>query len=417
MRKGKGLWLAALVAVLAVLAGCGGAPETGSVILDLSAAEGVRAAFLPAQIMIVTQYRVALAGPSTWGPNVVTGTTTIDKLLPGEYAISVSGLNVDGIEIASAAENATVTIGGQTSVAVVVQELAGTGDHSGTLHWQPDVLSAPIVSGKVKDSAGVSTDLVWIQDNVLCVGTTGQLDIPVGWYTVILQVYDDLVACGGLASAMRIVKDVTTVWETTATVNTAVGGFELSFSADLGDPLVLNTDTPEGSVEVLATGSKTIALTSPDTFTAVWYVNGAVALVDSPTFTLDGAGYDPSVYYQVSAVAFSADGKHANSMQWNVVITSTPPPAAYNDGDLVVRWSVGAEHVGATYNYEIDHGGMPRDAEGSGTLVNGANEFVITGLLPDNDFRVCLRVDGIWYYAANLTIPQVGGTIADFGGL
>jgi hypothetical protein len=124
---------------------------------------------------------------------------------------------------------------------------------------------------------------------------------------------------------------------------------------------------------------------------------------------------DPDAYFQVSAVAFSVDGKHANDMQWNVVQTTTPPPPTYGDGDLVIRWSVPAGLAGTTYAYEVDHNSPPREAEGSGTLVAGPNQIVISGLPAASNYRTCLEVNGVWHYFINQVVPKVGGTVVDYG--
>lgn len=320
--------------IILSLTGCGSPePRTGSIAFRV-ASEGAKS-ILPPISMTVTRYVVEGAGPggATFGPQELTGDTTVADFLPGEWTFTVHGLNAAGDDIGSGTAIANVVVGQTASCAIVVYEYtAATGGMSITLAWEPDIVGDPVWTGVLSRNS-VDENLTFNIDALNCTATTEKNFMTPGWYALVTKLYDaptgldgSQVFSTGAATAVRIA----TARQTVGTVNVhAVQGFgniSFDFSLDFNDPLTLTPSDPFGPISMHSGNSKTFTISANKTSAFAWYLDGQLLDVGS-SFTLAADSMLDGQNYRLDVLGFSADGKSGGSGTWIVQRTSMPDEA------------------------------------------------------------------------------------------
>jgi hypothetical protein len=414
--------MGAIIALMFI--GCGAATGELEVKLDNTIREKT---ILPAQSMEVTQYEITITGPDNIDPFIVTESTTVPGLYPGQYTVLVKGLNAAGTAIGEGSEVVDVAVGTVSSCTVIIEEyLTPDGSISGLLGWQPDIINNPVVTGYVKDSAGTQTDLTFTLDLPNCEATTSLSPMSVGFYTLVNQVYDDVVAddslsCG-FADVIRVVAGQDTPYNVNLTANQATGQIEIMFDNQIVDPLALTFDTAPGTFDVMNTETVTINLTDAEgtAHTTAWYVNGSQEAFDVDTFSIDGSTYTVGSTYRLDCIVFTTDGSRAGSASWEFTVIDLPPylfnilwtPTAGIDYTIfVVDNSIGTNALEIT-----DNSGDVEISDGQ--LSDGDYYFKIRG--EDAAGIVEFEVYEETQTLSNATVynlPNDYGTQVDFGSL
>jgi hypothetical protein len=321
----------AVVIIAALLSSCGlGQKSMGSVTLSIGF-QGQRS-ILPPISMDVTQYDVSAAGPggATWGPDTITGTITIDRLVPGSWLFLVVGKNAAGDAIGAGTGSVDVIIGQDADLNITVHEYAGDGSFALDLSWEPDIVASPSWVGSLKDFANVTTDLAFTMDEVLCTATTAASPLHAGYFTLLTLLYDDPsgvmdgteVLSTGAAEVVRIAQGRTTHGDLDLHCVQGYGQISLTLDLDFNDPLILTPTPALGSVTVYNGEANSFAISADVACTTVWYLRGQAIHVGA-TLNLDASAMELAEAYRLDAISFSTDGKRAASGTWTVTRDNT----------------------------------------------------------------------------------------------
>ena len=329
-------WAAlALVAVLLLgLVGCGGLVErpvsTGSVLLALDNRQAK--SLLPPISMDVVEYLVSALGPSgdTYGPELLSGNTLIEELVPGTWSFSVIGRNAAHNDIGAGSGAAAVVIGQTAICSIVVAEYESPdGSFLLQLAWEPDIVDHPSWTGSLKDSADETTAMAFSVNEVACTAQSLAEPLHVGWYTMIVKLFDapngpgSEVLSTGAACAVRIAADRQTHGDLFLHAVQGFGMIDLRLDLDFHDPLVLSPNVPFGNAAVYASGDYAFSVTADETCTAVYYLRGQQVATGS--YILNAGDLIMDETYRLDVVAFNVDGSRAASGSWNVRHEQFPP--------------------------------------------------------------------------------------------
>lgn len=395
--------LALLFLIIGALFACNTAvDDTGSI--ELSIDNNVAKMIGPPISMEAVEYEITVTGP-TPSVTVVTESAVISGLMPGDYDITVVGKNAAGDAIGEGSALAVaVAIGNTVQVDISVTEyIAIKGSLSGIVEWEPDILADPDVTGYLKDSAGVQTDLTFLVSTVDCDAPMMQGDLDVGYYTMVNQLWDGADLSAGFAEIVRIVSNRETTYTKTLYANQCYGYMEILISADLNDPLVLDFDVPLEPLDLYAGESKTFSLTSVDEagYTATWYLDGEQVAFDVDSYSVDSSVYLWDTTHRLDCLVFSADGSRANSAGWVFDVIEEQP-------ELPVIVTFDCSVAG---NYLLDLyaivDGETINIDGTGQAVAGRNEITVTDIVP-GEYQIAAvgpSTGGFVYFD-----PDTGGT-------
>lgn len=372
----KGIFV---LAILALLAGCGSFQRGGDVLLEVQFNDSRSLSILPPYDMAVVEYVVTGSGPSgsTWS-DTITGNTLIGGLLPGEWTFTAVGRNAAHVALASGTGTVMVIIGTAATCHIDVNEYTTPdGSFSLDLTWEPDIVLDPIWTGSLKNKTAVVTPLVFATDEEACTSTTAVNPLAVGWYTLIVRLWDapsglngSEVLSTGAAQAVRIAAGQLTHGDLALHAVQGYGSLSVDIDLNMGDPLILNPSVPFGDSITLYNGqSKAFSLTADEGCTTVYYLRGTQVGVDS--YTVVAADLTPGEEYRLDAVAFNADGSRAASGTWKVThvdldpdlmkIAGTTNNSDQNDiriavlkaSDLSMVASVRGSTTSFTYSFEM----------------------------------------------------------------
>lgn len=273
---------------LALLVGCDpsslGQQEYGSLEVSFDGLVS-RDMYTPDINMAVDHYVLSGQGPdsSTFSNIYSDGTepVTLPSLKMGEWNILVTAYNQDGQGQAIGEGSATVTIqGGKTTKAsITIEEYDGTGTFDFTVSWPVGELSSPRVTLVLSKLNSTSSQTFEAEiDTATGIATYTNDSMPVGSYSLLVNLYDGDIQYPGRAHTVRIVKDQCT--KGTFTYDTSAldheGGLQVSIVNGIEDPFVV---TLARSAEQIAEGSAiTVTATTnpPVTCTYAWYVDGTL---------------------------------------------------------------------------------------------------------------------------------------------
>jgi uncharacterized Zn-binding protein involved in type VI secretion len=233
--------------------------------------------------MAVDHYVLSGQGPESSGFADVssdgTEPVTIPSLRIGDWTISVTAYNQDDQAIGEGSSSVTIQGGKTTNASIAIEEYDGTGTFDFTVSWPVGELSDPRVVLKLTklDSATTQTFEAEV-DTATGIATYSNASLPVGSYSLLLELYDGDTQYPGSAHAVRIVKNQVT--EGTFAYDSSAlnheGGLQVSIVNGIEDPFVV---TLSRSAEQIAEGRAitVTATTNPAVAcTYAWYVDGTL---------------------------------------------------------------------------------------------------------------------------------------------
>jgi len=307
------------------LSGCN-LPDTGIAAhegaLKISIGTGASADMniLPDISMDPATYQITGAGPAgaVFETSTTGGDTFINSLAIGEWLISVTALNAEGIQIGYGESTVIIEGSTQASVTIDVRPFTGTGTLSLSVTWPDAEVTNPGLKALLTDSAGVTQTLIFNMG-------TGTADysgtgIDAGYYTLSLQLTEGEDVLAGKVDTVRIVKDAETVGTYSFNdLNHPTGDVSIAVTVDLDAPLEV---TITGAVDILSYGTDMtvqmlIANMGSDIINYNWYLNGGfIGSGESITFGMDLR----SGTYRLDGVAMSADGERSGSAVYNFTV-------------------------------------------------------------------------------------------------
>ena len=216
---------------------------------------------------------------------------------------------------------AAVVTGQQTSLAITVTPLPGTGTLDLDVTWTAADVQTSSIDAQLLPSTGSAIPLAF----TLGTGSASCLKtgIASGYYTLTLKLLDNGVLVMGAVEVVRIVTGQTTygLFDFTQ-VNKGTGGIVVSITPLKGDPIAV---AMPGQAATLAPGaSMTVTATVPTSVgnvTYVWYLNGepkATGSSASPSFTVGSTL--ASGFYRLDVTSFTADGQRAGAASHSFTI-------------------------------------------------------------------------------------------------
>lgn len=263
-----------------------------------------RSFYGPQVNMTVDHYIITGSGPeaATFTPVTADGVAsqTISDLVAGDWTITVTAYNADDIAIGSGSEQVTITAAHTTATTIRVEEYDGNGTLSFTVAWPlASALSDPHVTLELtRNGSSTSSPLVATVDAATCTATYSDA-LPVGSYSLAVNLTDGAVSYNGPTHTIRIVKDVTTsgtyTFDTLSTTPTE-GSLRVSVTDGIEDPFVV---TLSRSAEQVEEGRYTkFMATVPDSVDCAfaWYVDG-VKLPDTGSIVYIGGNLAIGYHY------------------------------------------------------------------------------------------------------------------------
>ena len=293
---------------------------TGSLYVSLTNNINTRTLAPPIDMTAAT-YTVTGTGPngasftatSTGDPVTKTG------LVVGIWTIAVSASNSTADSIGFGSADATVTTGATTDVTVNVIPISGTGTLDLAASWPAADVPLPTIAASLTPVLGAVQPLTFVISGATASYTNAS--VPNGYYTLAFSLLSNGVKVGGAAETVRIVTGQTTSGTYAFTnVNNPGGTLTVTINTNLQNPLLVD----------LAGGQATMSEGSTQTITAsvsnysgslvyAWYVNGAVQSAATTSSFTFGSGIGTG-YYQIDAVAYTADGTQAGSATQSVQV-------------------------------------------------------------------------------------------------
>jgi hypothetical protein len=202
---------AALITIIFIIISCTALdPDLGSIILNVDPGSQI-GTVLPDIDMTPVQYDFHGEGPNSSSFNVSDDQLPVFQsgLEYGEWSISVNAKNKDGIIIAQGIQSATIRFGEVTTLQIPVQPVIGYGTLNVTILWNETEIETPSLQGQLIFSSGAPVDLSFIVNNpgqAECV----QENIPTGYHTMRIQLFDNDEHVAGAVEVVRIVSNQTT---------------------------------------------------------------------------------------------------------------------------------------------------------------------------------------------------------------
>ena len=301
--------------------------KTGTVRLQFNTS--MAQSILPPISMDVVEYLVSGAGPqgSTYGPELFTGSATIEDLLPGSWSWTVVGRNAAHNDIGEGSGACSVVIG-QTAVCniTVAEYESPDGSFLLDLAWEPDIVRAPVWTGSLKDYAAAVTDLAFTVNEAACTAQSLADPLHVGWYAMVVQLFDaptgidgSEVLSTGAAAAVRIAAGRQTHGDLFLHAVQGFGRVDLQITPDFHDELALTPSVPFGDVALYLEVPMAFSVTADETCTAIYYLRGQQVGVDG--FTALAENQLEGEAYRLDVVAFNTDGSRAASGTWRLTNT------------------------------------------------------------------------------------------------
>ena len=317
-----------IILLAALLASCNmagmfnsGHPSTGGAIafqVNASAAK----ILLPSLDMVIASYTYAGTGPSgaTFSSNGTATSYTASNLVQGSWSVTVNGLNAAGTVIDTGTASVSVVTGQTATVTIIVAPIVGNGTLTVNLTWPASLVSIPQITASLTSTAGVVTPLPFSAPANGTSTYTGT--VANGYYTLIIQLFDNGQLVMGSVEIARIVTGQTTTGTYNYTsINVGKGSIIVNITPAITNPIPV---TVTGAIATVATGTPmnlSASVPAGNTVTYVWYVNGASVGIGA-TFALNTATSPLSVgSYRVDCVAFSTNGQNGGDSTFFMNVT------------------------------------------------------------------------------------------------
>ena len=279
---------------------------------------------LPPISMDTASYTVTGDGPNgaSFSQSTSGDPVTVEGLTFGTWTVTVNALNADGTLIGQGQAVATVSIGQNTTLAITVIPLGGTGDLDLSVTWTAS-LQNPSIRASLVPPSGPSIGL-----NFAVSGNQASYSgssIAGGYYTLTLQLLEGSFPVMGAVEVVRIVSGQTTSGAYDFS-NVNMGTVEVNITPAMANPILVGiSDVPS----TVAVGTSVTATASVSDGTAnvvyVWYLNG-VSQGTEPSCTF-GSNLNTG-YYRLDVTAFTADGMRAGSATASFQVIKAPANVA-----------------------------------------------------------------------------------------
>lgn len=387
MRKGS-MVLVCLLAIPLFLLGCGLTQRTtGTLVINVSTADGKT--LQPSLSMTPATYAISGNGPngSTFTTSSTTNLTEVPGLAPGEWQIGVDANNNGGTQIGHGDATALIRVGTKEAVSVTVGPLSGTGILSLTTTWPAADTQSPEVRASLATDASATPRALAFTIGQAGTATFSASDVPTGYHTLSLQIWDGNTMLVGVVEIVRIIKDQATNGSFTfaSTKKPAPGAGGISIDPQMSNPIAV---TLSGQQDALVQGSTmTLQASVPAGLSGVsyvWYLDG-VQVGTGSSLTL-GAGLALG-NYRVDVTAYTANRASAGSAThaFSVIAASTKVALAWDantEADLA-GYKVYRGYASGQYQLLADAG--------------NATSYTATGLDPAQTYYFALTaydVDG-----------------------
>lgn len=201
--------------------------------------------------LAVSTYDISGTGPngaefSALG--ITTDTYVLENLVPGDWTVTATGKNVDGISIVQSAPTAISLNSETNSLALTLLPITGNGTFSLDLSWPADLIGVPTISGVLTPDVGVPIPLDFV-----ITGTTASiapLSLARGYYEMSVKFtdasFDSYLVWSKVETVLIFVAATTSeTWTLIAT--------DMNSPAPQNLGLVLNSDT-QSPIEMVLTG-------------------------------------------------------------------------------------------------------------------------------------------------------------------
>lgn len=289
--------------------------RTGTLVIRLNAADAAKN-LTPGIELTVSSWDIQGIGPGgaeIQALGIKTDTQAFTGLIAGEWTITATGKNPDGIAVVGNSATIDVPEEDVGYLALVCGPLQGNGTLSISLTWPAASLTTAEVTAWIKNDSGFSRDYAPTEGS----GTAAWADnaLPAGFYTLGVQVWERFGA-GKLAwstvQSVHILAHRTTngVWNLAASeLNTLQNG-----SLDLnviGSPVPPLAVAMRGQIPRLAAGqSMTVrCVAAPEADQWAWYLDGSMAAIgESAEISLGAELAEGCHWLSVAAKAAGSEG-------------------------------------------------------------------------------------------------------------
>jgi beta-glucanase (GH16 family) len=346
--------------------------ETGELVVTIN--NGEVKTLAPPISMTPASYNVSGSDGNGGSFNENTGesSVTIPNLAFGAWTVTVDVLNELGTLIGRGQNQVDVKPGQTSAVNVVVTELDGSGTLELSMFWPSADTQNPSVQATLIPPAGSQISLAFTipaPGNAVCT----QGNIPMGFYTLELQLLDNDIAVAGAAEIVRIVKDQTTsgTFEFTE-INAPGGAVAVAISPEINDPIEV---TLSGQLATLEAGSTMTVTASVPAYTATvsytWYLNGLSRATGS-SYTVSSVLSEGD--YRLDVTVMTTDGSRAGSAthSFQVVaaaVAQDPPTPPDEQSEWVLSFQ--DEFTGTSLDTDKWTTGYWWDRDGSTNLSSG----------------------------------------------
>lgn len=345
-RRSTVLSIAALAAIALVVVGCptpfttdgeaidSGSDTLGSLSINLTNAVSAQT-LLPDIDMAIESYIVEGLGPdgASFSQSTSAGNLTVDSLIFGQWSVSVSALNADGMIIGSGSTTVQLNSGQTAIAAVTVTPISGVGTLTLDVSWDSTQIQTPTIAARLIPSVGAAVDLTFAVDAINASASFTDSTIPTGYHTLVIQLLDNDILAAGSVQVARIVDGATTSGTYQfANANTPGSTIDVRITQQMGDPLTASITGGAAQVQTGQSLSLSAQLAEAVSATYIWYVAGQ-SVATGQTFDFDADSFGAG-FYNIDLVAFSADGTRAGSaaLQTQVVATTD------SGGPFVTTW-------------------------------------------------------------------------------
>jgi hypothetical protein len=182
--------------------------EYGTLLLILSSGEMPTKTIAPPLDMNIAYYDVYGDGPdsATFSRLQIPGPTLMQSsLVAGEWTIIVDAFNVDDELIGDGSVVVTISAGQITQAEVPVVPLEGTGSLAINISWPEGMVTSPVVTGTLTADGEAPQNISFTLEENSASFTAVALDV--GYYVLMVELYDGENVIWGQLEAVRILKD------------------------------------------------------------------------------------------------------------------------------------------------------------------------------------------------------------------
>ena len=203
---------------------------------------------------------------------------------------------------------------------MTVAPLSGSGTLNLTVLWNTAAVGSPSVTAQLVPASGSALDLVFSSPTPGTATYSGTA-VPVGYYTLVLQLLDSGTVVMGAVETVRIVKDqVTSGTFDFQKVNSVGGQITVNITPAMSNPIAV---TLSGQAAQLTQGSAMTVTAGVPAGTGnvvyTWYVNG-LSKATGQSYSVGGAL--AAGFYRLDVTAITADGKRAAQFEHTILVTA-----------------------------------------------------------------------------------------------